>query len=54
MNDHIDDAGAGRLDDGEKKLFALDPEPEQFDEIDKAYRREQLQWLADPRLMFVE
>jgi hypothetical protein len=48
MNDHIDDDGAGRLDDGQDDLFDLDPESEEeFDEIDKAYRREQLQWLAD-------
>ena len=47
MNDHIDDGGAGRLDDGQEDLFDLDPESEEFDEIDKAYRREQLQWLAD-------
>jgi hypothetical protein len=25
----------------------VDPEPEEFDEIHKAYRREELQWLAD-------
>jgi hypothetical protein len=47
MNDHIDDGGAGRLDDGQEDLFDLDAEPEEFDEIDKAHRREQLQWLAD-------
>jgi hypothetical protein len=47
MNDHIDDGEAGRLDDGQEESFDLDPEPEEFDEIDKAYRREQLQWLAD-------
>ena len=47
MNDHIDDGGVGRLDDGQEDLFDLDPESEEFDEIDKAYRREQLQWLAD-------
>jgi hypothetical protein len=48
MNDHIDDGGAGRLDDGKDDLFDLDPESEEeFDEIDKTYRREELQWLAD-------
>lgn len=47
MNDHIDDGEAGRLDDGQEESFDLDPEPEEFDEIDKAYRRAQLQWLAD-------
>jgi hypothetical protein len=43
MSDHIDKNEAGSFEDGQVELFDLDPEPEQFDEIDKAYRREQLE-----------
>lgn len=46
MNDYIDKGEAGSFDDGQEDLFDLD-ESEEFDEIDEAYRREQLQWLAD-------
>jgi hypothetical protein len=46
MNDHIDDDRVDRLDDGQEDLFDID-ESEEFGEIDKAYRREELQWLAD-------
>jgi hypothetical protein len=46
MNDYIDKGKAGSFDDGQEELFDLDPEPEESDEIDKAYRREQLQCLA--------
>ena len=38
---------AGGFKDGQEELFDLDPEEEEFDEIDKAYRGEELQWLAD-------
>jgi hypothetical protein len=47
MSDHIDKGEAGSFKDGQEELFDLDPESEQFDEIDKAYRREKLQWLAE-------
>jgi hypothetical protein len=38
MNDHIDDGGTGRLDDGQEDLFDLH-EPEECDEIDKTSSR---------------
>jgi hypothetical protein len=47
MSDYIDKGEADSFENGQKELFDLDSEPEEFDEIDKAYRREQLQWLAD-------
>jgi hypothetical protein len=47
MSDHVDKDKAGSFEDGQEELFDLDPEPEEFDEIDKAYRGEELQWLAD-------
>jgi hypothetical protein len=43
MSDHIDKDEAGSFEDGQEELFDLDPEPEEFDEIDKAYRRVELQ-----------
>jgi hypothetical protein len=36
MNDHIDHGEPDRLDDGQEESFDLDPEPKEFDEIDKA------------------
>jgi hypothetical protein len=43
MNDYIDKGEVSRFDDGQEELFDLNPEPEEFDEIDKAYRRVELQ-----------
>ena len=37
---------AGGFDDSQEALFDLDPEEEEFDEIDKAYRREKLEWAS--------
>jgi hypothetical protein len=47
MSDYIDKGEAGSFEDGQEELFNLDHEPEEFDEIYKARRREELQCLAD-------
>jgi hypothetical protein len=54
MNDDIDEGGAGRLDDEQEDLFDLDPELEEFDEINKAYHPRAAPMAGRPRLVFVE